>query len=74
MQRFPYTPHPQFLVGMPLVEIQLAHASYRVTASALVDSGAAIQRYFRLCCPFSFSSGSLMFGLGEGHLVPKETT
>lgn len=42
MQRFPYTPHPQFPVGMSLVEIQLAHASYRVTASTLVDSGAAL--------------------------------
>ncbi|MEZ4736934.1 MAG: hypothetical protein R3E79_58385 [Caldilineaceae bacterium] len=42
MQRFSYTPHPQFPVGMPLIEIKLAHASYRVVATALVDSGAAL--------------------------------
>ena len=42
MQRYAYTPHPQFPVGMPLVELQLSYASYKVTASALVDSGAAL--------------------------------
>lgn len=42
MQRFSYTLHSQFPVGMPLVELQLSHASYRVTAPALVDSGAAL--------------------------------
>jgi hypothetical protein len=42
MQRYSYTPHPQFPVGMPLVEIQLSHASYSITVSALVDSGAAL--------------------------------
>lgn len=42
MPRFAYTPHPQFPVGMPLVELQLSHASYSVVAPALVDSGAAL--------------------------------
>ena len=42
MQRFSYTAPPQFPVGMPLVELQLTHASYRVTTPALVDSGAAL--------------------------------
>ena len=42
MSRFAYTPHPQFPVGMPLVELQLAHASYSIVAPALVDSGAAL--------------------------------
>lgn len=42
MHRYSYTPHPQFPVGMPLVELQLSHASYSVTVSALVDSGAAL--------------------------------
>jgi hypothetical protein len=42
MQSFSYTPHPQFAVGMPLVALQLSHTSYRVAASALVDSGAAL--------------------------------
>lgn len=42
MQRYSYTPHPQFPVGMPLVEIKLPHTSHNIVASALVDSGAAL--------------------------------
>ena len=42
MQRFPYTPHPQFSVGMPLLDIQLANGSHSLRVSALVDSGAAL--------------------------------
>lgn len=41
-QRYSYTTHPQFQVGMPLVELQLSQAAYKVTASALVDSGAKV--------------------------------
>jgi len=42
MQRFSYTPHPNLPIGMPLVELQLSHTAYSVVASALVDSGAAL--------------------------------
>jgi hypothetical protein len=42
MSRYVYTPHPHFPVGMPLIELRLANAAYRTTASALVDSGAAL--------------------------------
>lgn len=42
MPRYTYTPHPQFPVGMPLIELHFANAAYRTTASALVDSGAAL--------------------------------
>lgn len=42
MQRFPYTPHPQFSVGMPLLDIQLSNGSNSLRVSALVDSGAAL--------------------------------
>jgi len=42
MQRFSYTPHPQFPVGMPLVAINLSHTSHHIVASALIDSGAAL--------------------------------
>jgi len=42
MQRFSYTQNPQFLVGMPLIDIQLSNGSKSLTVSALVDSGAAL--------------------------------
>lgn len=42
MQRYFYTPHPQFPVGMPLVDIRLSKGLFRISASALVDSGAAL--------------------------------
>ena len=42
MQRFSYTPNPQFPVGMPLIDIQLTNGSNNLIASALVDSGAAL--------------------------------
>lgn len=41
-QRFPYTAHPQFPVGIPLLNIQLAHHSTTITVTAVVDSGAAL--------------------------------
>lgn len=41
-QRFSYTPHSQFPVGIPLVTIQLSHNSTITTVSAVVDSGAAL--------------------------------
>ena len=41
-QRFSYTQSPQLPVGMPLVNIQLSNNSKSVTATALVDSGAAL--------------------------------
>lgn len=42
MQRYTYTPSPQFPVGMPLVDIQLSNNAKSVTVPALVDSGAAL--------------------------------
>ncbi len=42
MQRLPYTLNPQFPVGMPLVDIQLANGVQNLIVSALVDSGAAL--------------------------------
>lgn len=41
-QRFSYTPHSQFPVGMPLVDIHLSHNTTTITVSAVVDSGAAL--------------------------------
>lgn len=41
-QRFSYTQSPQLPVGMPLVNIQLSNNSKSVVATALVDSGAAL--------------------------------
>lgn len=41
-QRFSYTPHSQFAVGIPLVTIQLSHNSTITTVSAVVDSGVAL--------------------------------
>jgi hypothetical protein len=41
-QRFAYTPHAQFPVGIPLVTIQLTHKATTITAPAVVDSGAAL--------------------------------
>lgn len=41
-QRFPYTPHSQFPVGLPLVDIQLSHKATTITVPAVVDSGAAL--------------------------------
>lgn len=41
-QRFSYTQSPQLPVGMPLVNIQLSNNSKSVMATALVDSGAAL--------------------------------
>ncbi len=41
-QRFSYTPHSQFPVGIPLVSIQLAHQTTTITVPAVVDSGAAL--------------------------------
>lgn len=41
-QRFPYKPHPQFPVGIPLVNIQLSHNATTITVPAVVDSGAAL--------------------------------
>lgn len=42
MQRFSYTSHPQFPVGMPLIDIQLSYGSKKLVVPALVDSGAAL--------------------------------
>lgn len=41
-QRFSYTVNPQVPVGMPLIDIQLSSGSKSFVASALVDSGAAL--------------------------------
>ena len=41
-QRFSYAPHPQFPVGVPLVNIKLSHKAETITAPAIVDSGAAL--------------------------------
>ena len=41
-QRFAYTPHPQFPVGMPLVDFRLFHEGTTITVSAVVDSGSAL--------------------------------
>lgn len=41
-QRFSYTPHSQFPVGIPLVSIQLSHNATTITVPAVVDSGAAL--------------------------------
>lgn len=41
-QRFSYTPHPQFPVGIPLVNIQFSHNATTLTFPAVVDSGAAL--------------------------------
>ncbi|MBX3058806.1 MAG: hypothetical protein KF770_20265 [Anaerolineae bacterium] len=41
-QRFPYTPHSQFPVGIPLVNISLSNETTTVTVPAVVDSGAAL--------------------------------
>ncbi|HRQ38263.1 MAG TPA: retroviral-like aspartic protease [Chloroflexota bacterium] len=41
-QRFSYTPHPQFPVGIPLLNLQLTHNATAVTVMAVVDSGAAL--------------------------------
>ena len=41
-QRFAYTPHAQFPVGIPLETIQLTHKATTVTVPAVVDSGAAL--------------------------------
>ena len=42
MPQFSYTPHPQYSAGLPLIDIQLANGANHVTASALIDSGAAL--------------------------------
>ncbi len=39
---FRYTPIPPFSGGMPLIDVTLSSANQRVRASALVDSGAAL--------------------------------
>lgn len=41
-RRFSYTPHSQFPVGIPLVNIQLSHHAIAITIPAIVDSGAAL--------------------------------
>lgn len=41
-QRFSYTAHSQFPVGVPLVNIQLSHNTATTTVHAIVDSGAAL--------------------------------
>ena len=41
-QRFAYTPHSQFPVGMPFVDLRLFHEGTNITVSAIVDSGAAL--------------------------------
>lgn len=40
-QRFPYTPHPQFPVGIPFVN-RLGHSTKNMALPAVVDSGAAL--------------------------------
>ncbi len=42
IQRFPYTAMPPFSVGMPVVNVQLAHEECSLVTPALVDSGAAM--------------------------------
>jgi hypothetical protein len=41
-QRFSYTPHQRFPVGIPLVNIQLSHLATTRIVPAVVDSGAAL--------------------------------
>lgn len=41
-QRFSYTQHSHFPVGMPLVNLQLSNGMNVVTVPAVVDSGAAL--------------------------------
>jgi hypothetical protein len=41
-QRFSYTPHAQFPVGVPIVGIQLSYNVTTITVPAVVDSGAAL--------------------------------
>ncbi|MDM8525570.1 hypothetical protein QUF80_19545 [Desulfococcaceae bacterium HSG8] len=41
-QRFSYTPMPGFIGGMPFVDIQLSHNERSISASALTDSGSAL--------------------------------
>ena len=40
--RFSYTPHPQFPVGIPLINILLSYNATSVNVPAIVDSGAAL--------------------------------
>lgn len=40
--RFSYTPHPQFPVGIPLINIQLSYNTASVNVPAVVDSGATL--------------------------------
>lgn len=42
IQRFSYTPIPEFSGGMPFIDLQLSHEGRRISASALIDSGAAL--------------------------------
>jgi hypothetical protein len=41
-RRFSYTTHPQFPIGMPLINIRLLHQTTAITVPAIVDSGAAL--------------------------------
>jgi hypothetical protein len=41
-QRFPYTSHPTFPVGIPSITIQLRHETTTIPVSAIVDSGASL--------------------------------
>ena len=41
-QRFSYTLMPGFIGGMPFADIQLSHNDRSVSASALIDSGSAL--------------------------------
>ncbi|MEM7111516.1 MAG: hypothetical protein AAF614_03735 [Chloroflexota bacterium] len=42
IQRFSYTPHPSLPLGLPLLDIRLHTSTGSTVASALVDSGAAL--------------------------------
>lgn len=41
-QRYPYTTHPQFPVGIPILDIDLSNNETTRTIPAIVDSGAAL--------------------------------
>ncbi|MEM7534325.1 MAG: hypothetical protein AAF639_19240 [Chloroflexota bacterium] len=41
-QRYSYTQHNQFPVGMPLVDLKLSYNDNTTQATALVDSGASL--------------------------------
>lgn len=41
-QRYSYTQHSQFPVGIPIINIRLSHNTTTITVPAVVDSGAAL--------------------------------